>query len=645
MQSRVLVACRIRPKLSTEEAPECILMDSSCVAIPNPRNKSECLSFKFDHYFNTDTNQENLFTNSIQPLLASTFLGMHLTVFAYGHTSAGKTFTMEGSEIDPGIIPRTLEFLLTEKNKYDNSKIHMSFMEIYNEKVFDLLSKTIDHDLPIREDKDKNITIPDLVKVTINKESIKIELKSREVFEKYFKIGVKNRSTAATKCNANSSRSHSIVLLQVLNILHFTKIESKSKINPNETFVSKLHLIDLAGSEDNRRTGNSGERLKESSAINKSLFVLGQVVDALNSPSPSRRVPYRDSKLTRILQDSLGGKSRALIIANVAPSENYLQETYNTLNFASKSRQIINNPTSNVIDKDRQTKLVAWKESKEKKRTSASSSCSKREREDDSILNLPAKKKIMKPNVDMIQKIKDIAKESIQRKMKKEMELTTKAKIETLEQKLKDANETQLCSIVDILTPVTRKKNAKAFIQKSVIEKQNKNFDLAISFMEKANIYLPNKKIAEEIKKLENLKASQNSSNVFQATLPDKSQPQSNKENDVSNLIKNTKAILKENQNEALNILKQKQSDSLNHSILSNIPLNLPKKKDISQESISIINLCDIKQIKKLKGIGTKRAELIVDFVSQNGPIQNLDQLLQAGLSEKIIQQLKETID
>jgi kinesin family protein 22 len=144
-------------------------------------------------------------------------------------------------------------------------------MEIYNEKVYDLLngsgSNFDSKDLPIREDQHRNISIPNLTK---------LEITSFDDFDSNFNIGVKNRSTAATKLNANSSRSHSIVLIT---------FESKQLRPPFKTFHSKLHLIDLAGSEDNRRTENVGQRLKESGSINKSLFVLGQVVDALNNNS------------------------------------------------------------------------------------------------------------------------------------------------------------------------------------------------------------------------------------------------------------------------------------------------------------------------------------------------------------------------
>lgn len=220
--------------------------------------------------------------------------------------------------------------------------LFLSFLEIYNEKVYDLLvpassnfANAIIPDLAIREDAHKNILIPQMTKISIQNE---------EEFEKWWNIGCKNRTTAATKLNAQSSRSHSILILQ-LDPSAFLDCPERTKLT---AAPSKLHLIDLAGSEDNRKTDNKGVRMMESTSINTSLFVLGKVVDALNQQNKDGkgnlavRIPYRDSKLTRLLQDSLGGKSIALMIANVSPLPDHFHETFNTLTFASKSKHISN---------------------------------------------------------------------------------------------------------------------------------------------------------------------------------------------------------------------------------------------------------------------------------------------------------------
>ncbi len=179
---------------------------------------------------------------------------------------------MQGTSEEPGIIPRAVEQLLVLAEKYnksntkgkDNVSISVSYLEIYNEKVYDLLQPK-DQDLPIREGQAKNIFIPDLEQV---------EIHSVEEFQKTYATGCRNRTTAATKLNAKSSRSHSILLV---------KVQTRELHPPHRLLTGKLHLIDLAGSEDNRRTDNTGIRLTESSNINQSLFVLKKVVNALNN--------------------------------------------------------------------------------------------------------------------------------------------------------------------------------------------------------------------------------------------------------------------------------------------------------------------------------------------------------------------------
>ena len=284
-------------------------------------------------------------------------------------TGAGKTHTMQGTLEEPGVIPRAVESLITMANEKDSSNTNkknkkivptatltISYLEIYNEKVYDLLSPK-DADLPIREDQARNIFIPNLEEVTIQ---------SIEDFKKTYANGCRNRTTASTKLNSKSSRSHAILIVKVI---------YREPQPPHRTLTGKLHLIDLAGSEDNRWTDNKGIRLTESSNINQSLFVLGKVVHALNRGQ--NRVPYRDSKLTRLLQDSLGGNSYSVMIANIAPGLAFFFDTYNTLNFASKSRLIVNKPMVNceveekptitsIEEEDRKNQLNSWRQNKRK---------------------------------------------------------------------------------------------------------------------------------------------------------------------------------------------------------------------------------------------------------------------------------------
>lgn len=268
-------------------------------------------------------------------------------------TGAGKTHTMQGKSETPGIIPRVaqrLMELITERTD-ENYDIFVSYSEIYNERVYDLLQPR-EEDLTIRQDSKGEIVIPGLCMQKIS---------SFSQFERTYRSGCNNRTTAPTGSNSESSRSHAILCLYV------------QHKQGNKLITGKIHLIDLAGSEDNRYTQNKGIRMTESNSINTSLFVLGKVVNALNDGT---RVPYRDSKLTRLLQDSLGGNSNAIMIANIAPGQQFFIETQRTLNFASKSRKIINKPIvhSEAIHRapeidpaeERRRKLEEWRKAKGK---------------------------------------------------------------------------------------------------------------------------------------------------------------------------------------------------------------------------------------------------------------------------------------
>ncbi|KAF3704455.1 Kinesin-like protein KIF22 [Channa argus] len=331
--SRVRVAVRLRPYMGKQDEKDegpCVRgLDSQNLEIINWRNAMETVKYHFDVFHGEQTTQQEVFLSSVKPILPHILGGQNASVFAYGPTGAGKTHTMLGSSEQPGVIPRAVREVFNlvkakdEEEGWDYS-IGMSYLEIYNEKVLDLLSPG-SQDLPIREDKDKNILIPGLTHTTIS---------SFSDFDKHFIPASLNRTTASTKLNHRSSRSHAILLIKVVRTLHAF---------PYRQQTGKLYLVDLAGSEDNRRTGNKGIRLKESGAINLSLFTLSKVVDSLNSGT-AIRVPYRDSKLTRLLQDSLGGSAHSVMITNIAPEYKYYFDTFSALNFAAKSKLIVNKP-------------------------------------------------------------------------------------------------------------------------------------------------------------------------------------------------------------------------------------------------------------------------------------------------------------
>uniref|UniRef100_UPI00398F1CDE kinesin-like protein KIF22 isoform X1 n=1 Tax=Pristiophorus japonicus TaxID=55135 RepID=UPI00398F1CDE len=332
---QVQVAVRLRPYLAGESGEQrgaCVRgIDARTLEIMNWRNRSETMQYNFDAFHGEDASQQEVYIDSVKPILTHVLNGQNASVFAYGPTGAGKTHTMLGNPEQPGVVPRAvLDVFRMSREQSDQLSgppwsfaISMSYLEIYQEKVLDLL-ETRDQDLPIREDKDKNIFIPNLTQQPIS---------SFADFERYFLPATQRRTTASTKLNCRSSRSHSVLLIKVV------KLERAA---PFRQLTGKLYLIDLAGSEDNRRTGNQGIRLKESGAINTSLFVLSKVVDSLNQGLP--RIPYRDSKLTRLLQDSLGGTAHSVMIANIAPEYKHYYNTLTALNFAAKSKMVVNRP-------------------------------------------------------------------------------------------------------------------------------------------------------------------------------------------------------------------------------------------------------------------------------------------------------------
>ncbi|XP_076856822.1 kinesin-like protein KIF22 [Brachyhypopomus gauderio] len=330
--SRVRVAVRLRPYMDKQdekgEGPCVRGLGPQTLQIINWRNATETLQYQFDVFHGEQTTQQEVFLSSVKPIIPHVLSGQNASVFAYGPTGAGKTHTMLGSQEHPGVIPRAVREVLhlvrTQDQEEWEFSVGMSYLEIYNEKVLDLLSPN-SQDLPIREDKDRNIVIPGLTLTPLS---------SFSDFHTHFVPASLNRTTASTKLNQRSSRSHAILLIKVVR---------SQRVPPHRQQTGKLYLVDLAGSEDNRRTGNQGIRLKESGAINLSLFTLSKVVDCLNSGTGGR-VPYRDSKLTRLLQDSLGGSAHSVMITNIAPEYKYYFDTFTALNFAAKSKHIINRP-------------------------------------------------------------------------------------------------------------------------------------------------------------------------------------------------------------------------------------------------------------------------------------------------------------
>ncbi|KAI0813519.1 P-loop containing nucleoside triphosphate hydrolase protein [Xylaria sp. FL0064] len=332
----VRVVARIRPLLEKELDKDIIVhpashddgRSSTVLKIPNPRNESEEFSFTFNGVYDQSTTQEELFTAEVAPHLKSLFLGLDVTIFAYGVTGTGKTHTMRGGLklADRGVIPRLLSGVFRRAKKIAKDSngettvaVALSYYEIYNDKVYDLLEpveKRTPSGLPLRAEANGKTVVAGLSERPCQ------DLKD---FEKLYIEANTNRVTAATKLNAHSSRSHAILRVKV------------TQTTGDMVRESTASAIDLAGSEDDRRTDNGKERLVESAAINKSLFVLSQCIDAI--ARGERRIPFRESKMTRIL--SLGQNNGiTIMILNLAPLRSYHLDTLSSLNVSSRAKRI-----------------------------------------------------------------------------------------------------------------------------------------------------------------------------------------------------------------------------------------------------------------------------------------------------------------
>uniref|UniRef100_A0A8B9QES3 Kinesin family member 21A n=1 Tax=Apteryx owenii TaxID=8824 RepID=A0A8B9QES3_APTOW len=372
---------RIRPQLAKEKIEGCHICTSVTPGEPQVFLGKD-KAFTFDYVFNIDSQQEEIYIQCIEKLIEGCFEGYNATVFAYGQTGAGKTYTMGTgfdvniTEEEQGIISRAVKHLfrcIEEKKQAaikqglppPDFKVNAQFLELYNEEILDLFDTTRDIDaknkksnIKIHEDSTGGIYTVGVTTRTVNGESEMMQC---------LKLGALSRTTASTQMNVQSSRSHAIFTIHLCqtrvcpafntdNATDNRIISESSQMNEFETLTAKFHFVDLAGSERLKRTGATGERAKEGISINCGLLALGNVISALGDKSKkATHVPYRDSKLTRLLQDSLGGNSQTLMIACVSPSDRDFMETLNTLKYANRARNIKNKV---MVNQDRASQQI-----------------------------------------------------------------------------------------------------------------------------------------------------------------------------------------------------------------------------------------------------------------------------------------------
>nr|6A20_A Chain A, Kinesin family member 13B [Rattus norvegicus] len=365
--SKVKVAVRVRPmnRREIDLHTKCVVDVEANKVILNPINtnlskgdaRGQPKIFAYDHCFwsmdesvrEKCAGQDDVFKCLGENILQNAFDGYNACIFAYGQTGSGKSYTMMGTADQPGLIPRLCSGLFERTQKEENEeqsfKVEVSYMEIYNEKVRDLLDpKGSRQTLKVREHSVLGPYVDGLSKLAVT---------SYKDIESLMSEGNKSRTVAATNMNEESSRSHAVFKITLTHTLYDVKSGTSGEK------VGKLSLVDLAGSERATKTGAAGDRLKEGSNINKSLTTLGLVISALADQGAGKNknkfVPYRDSVLTWLLKDSLGGNSKTAMVATVSPAADNYDETLSTLRYADRAKHIINHA---VVNEDPNARII-----------------------------------------------------------------------------------------------------------------------------------------------------------------------------------------------------------------------------------------------------------------------------------------------
>ncbi|XP_033847046.1 kinesin-like protein KIF3C [Periophthalmus magnuspinnatus] len=345
---KVVVRCRPlnRKEESNGPAGGIVQMDLKLgqVILRNPRAPpcEPLKTFTFDAVYDANSKQRDLYDESVRPLIDSVLDGFNGTIFAYGQTGTGKTYTMQGAWMDPekrGVIPNAFDHIFTHISRSQSDKqylVRASYLEIYLEEIRDLLDPNhANTRLELRESPETGVYVRDLTSCVC---------KSIKEIEEVMNMGNQARAVGATDMNEHSSRSHALFLITV-------ECSQPGPDGRKHIRVGRLNLVDLAGSERQAKTGVHGERLKEAAKINLSLSALGNVISAL-ADGRSGHVPYRDSKLTRLLQDSLGGNAKTVMVATLGPAPQHYDETLTTLRYANRAKNIHNQPRVNEDPKD-----------------------------------------------------------------------------------------------------------------------------------------------------------------------------------------------------------------------------------------------------------------------------------------------------
>lgn len=340
------VAVKCRPLTEKERGRDIVRVNNNKeVVILDPdlskhyldriQNRTKERRYAFDHAFSPDSRNSDVYERSISSTISGVVHGLNATVFAYGSTGSGKTYTMVGTEGDPGLMVLSLHtiFNYIKKDKSsDEFEVTCSYLEVYNEVIYDLLEKSSGH-LDLREDPEQGIIVAGLRCIKVNSADRILEL---------LNVGNSRRKTDSTDANGTSSRSHAV--------LEITVLRRQKKKYRSQVIRGKLALVDLAGSERASETNSGGQKLRDGANINRSLLALANCINALGKQQKKglAYVPYRNSKLTRILKVGLSGNSQTVMIATISPADNQYHHTVNTLKYADRAKEIKTHIQKNI---------------------------------------------------------------------------------------------------------------------------------------------------------------------------------------------------------------------------------------------------------------------------------------------------------
>ena len=636
--SNVKVYCRIRPENEKEHSSGLglclepnsenslkIIVDNLSIntGLKENFNEKYTQEFTYDKVFPSDTNQKTIFETVAKPLISAAFEGINGTLFCYGQTSSGKTYTMEGITTDNnlmGVIPRMMQLIFDTINSGSPDiefSVKCQYYQIYNEKIQDLID-TRKTDLAIREDKNKGIWVEDCTEEYVESE--------QEMFN-FFQNGASNRAVASTKMNALSSRSHSL----------FAVIIYQRNIITESSKTGKIYFVDLAGSEKMSKAGIEGNTmLKEAQNINKSIMTLGMVINALTKGA--KHIPYRDSKLTRVLQESLGGNSLTNLIINCSPSMINQNESLSTLRFGQRAKLIKNKVVANTQQsvKELMMKLKQAEEKiKELEEIIGAGKVDGISEDDKNRKKCPECKKLtnkinyltvqnnnyLQENEDL-QKDKEDLQEEIKNKNKEHLILNEK--ITNLEKKMKKISQEQLKSYTEIQKNMEDYTNIVKKIQSSI---QSKNF----SEVNKLNDGAYKKwielmgKLGVELK-INNLKNNQNEDLNYNKNFNNEKLETLEEEFNVKE-----KQYLK-----TIDDLKGKLKNNQSNQIVKN-NLKIIDKSTLEELSTQLKDyLFRTKSTKLIKDMNKKISDSLITIINNNFNITTLNKLEKQKLTSRL---------